>query len=73
MADFFNLISSTFGFCFSWMNDILVETGMLPLFLSAMSIYLVYRFLLRPLFSGGSSDVAKKSKGNKSAGGAEDG
>lgn len=66
--DVFDMISRCFMAGVSWLDHIFMESGFSGVFVGVMSIILLYRFLLSPVFGrSSSSDRAKK----KSSGGNE--
>lgn len=58
----FGYIGAAFSSCFSWFTTLLDATGLTSVFLAGVGIFLVFKFLLMPLFGGArSSDKAKKN------------
>ena len=66
VSDVFNMISQCFAAGVTWLDHIFIQSGFSSVFIGVMSIILLYRFLLSPVFGrSSSSDRAKK----KSSGG----
>lgn len=66
VTDIFEVISRCFAAGVSWLDHIFIQSGFTGIFVGVMSIFLLNRFLLSPVFGrSGSSDRAKK----KSSGG----
>ena len=66
MARIVVFISSVFSACLNWFYDLLFASGAVEIFLAAVGIFMIYRFLLSPLFTGaGSSDKADKKQKTK--------
>ncbi len=64
-ANILGWVGTVFASCLSWFESLLTGSGMLDVFLAAIGIFLIYKFLLSPLFGrAGSSDKSKKSKSN---------
>lgn len=47
---------------FAWFENMLVKSGALGVFIAAVFIFQVGRFLLRPIFGSSGSDKARRSK-----------
>ena len=61
VAEVFDLISSCFSAGVLWLDHIFIKSGFSSVFIGVMSIILLYRFLLSPVFGRSSaSDRAKK-------------
>lgn len=68
VSDVFSLISQCFASGVAWLDHIFLKSGFSGVFVGVMSIILLYRFLLSPVFGrSASSDRAKKKPtgGNK--------
>lgn len=62
LSQAFGILSIVFISCWNWFEQIWSYKGAVNYLLGVIFTYLVYRFFLAPLFSGGgSSDKAKKS------------
>lgn len=66
MAQIINMINQSLTSSANWFVALLTASGMTELFLSMFFIYLLGRFILRPLFgsSRGSDKVSKKKDVN---------
>ena len=64
-----NMITEVINFCFQCFQNVFAKLYIFrDLFISVIILITIYRFLLAPLFGGGSygkSDTAKKSKKGK--------
>ena len=66
MSQIINMINQSLTSAANWFVALLTASGMTELFLSMFFIYLLGRFILRPLFgsSRGSDKVSKKKDVN---------
>ena len=64
----FGLVTEMFVFIFAFFVNVYEKLGAVSLFFGAFTVFTVCRFLVVPLFGGGSgsSDTAKKSKSKES-------
>lgn len=56
-----DLFTNAVSGCALWFFSIVNETGTYTLWLSCVFIFLVYKFLFRPIFGYASSDLARNS------------
>ena len=66
MAGLLSVLQNVFVTLVGWFSSLLTSSGTSEIFVSAIFIMLVTRFILRPIFGGGGfggrSDTAKKAK-----------
>lgn len=63
------MFASSFAAVISWFERILAATGMTGAFMAAIFIFLLFKFILSPIFgSAGSDKVTKQNKGGKKDG-----
>lgn len=66
--DVYELISRCFAAGVAWLDHIFTLSGFRGIYIGVMSIVLLYRFLLSPIFGiGGSSDRSKKTSSKVSS------
>lgn len=62
MSDAFGIVVNAIGGCFDLFNSLSEKLDFVPIVISFFVIFLVWRFLLSPIFSSGQSDSVKKEK-----------
>lgn len=57
-----------FASCAGWLGRLMTGSGMSSIWIGAVTVWTVYRFLLKPLFGAAGSDSARrKATSNKSS------
>lgn len=69
ITDVVTLWGSVFAQCISWFETLLTRSGAVSLFLSAIFIFFVGKYLLTPLFGSSGSDKVKRRSGKDSTNG----
>lgn len=73
-----NFVNTTIVVAASWFISLLESSGGTPFYVAAFFVFLLGRFILRPIFGVAQSDTARKiyngkGKSNKSGGGSSNG
>lgn len=62
VADIMSLFGTAFAQVVVWFERILMATGMTGIFLAAFFLYLLFKFILSPVFGSSGSDQVKRKK-----------
>lgn len=68
-SNFFSIMQQVFTSCANWLEELFSASGVLSIYLGALGIVLMIRFVLMPLFRGGvtsgSDKVSSRSGSNE--------
>lgn len=71
LISIFQMFIDLFGACAAWLGRLMEGAEMTPIWLGAVAVWTVYRFLLKPLFGVAGSDSARRKWISNSSSGSD--